>query len=151
MLRGMTAETREGAADFVRRFAEFWAAPSVEGLDAVLAPQTRLVAPMTTTTHTLADGKRAFADLFELIPDLTAEVHRWGATDDGVLIEFTLSGTAGGGPISWDAVDRFVLDDAGLASERISYFDSAPIALAVARRPRAWPSFARVQLRRLRR
>ena len=48
---------------------------------------------MTPTTHTLADGRRAFAAIFELIPDLTAEVHRWGATDDGVLIDFTLSGT----------------------------------------------------------
>lgn len=139
------------AADFARRFAEFWVSPSPERLDTVLAPRVRLVAPMMPTTHTLDDGRRAFADLFELIPDLTAEVHRWGATADGVLIEFTLSGTAGGRPISWHAVDRFVLGDDGLATERISYFDSAPIGLTVARRPRAWPSFARAQLRRLRR
>ncbi|HEX8690115.1 MAG TPA: nuclear transport factor 2 family protein, partial [Solirubrobacterales bacterium] len=76
----------------------------------------------------LADGKRAFAQLLGLIPDLTAEVHRWGATADGVLIEFTLSGTAGDAPISWDAVDRLVLGDDGLATERVSYFDSASIA-----------------------
>jgi SnoaL-like domain len=138
------------AADFARRFAEFWRAPSPARLDSVLAPQVRLVAPLTPTTHTLEDGKRSFAELLELIPDLTAEVHRWGATEDGVLIEFTLSGVAGGGPISWHAVDRFVLGGDGLATERISYFDSAPIAMTVARRPRAWPSFARVQLRRLR-
>ena len=140
-----------GAADFARRFAEFWAAPSPERLDTVLGPQARLVAPVAPTTHTLEDGKRVFADLFELIPDLTAEVSRWGATEDGVLIEFTFHGTAGGGPISWSAVDRFVLGEDGLATERISYFDSAPIALALARRPRAWPSFGRMQLRRLRR
>lgn len=142
---------QSGAADFARRFAEFWAAPSPERLETVLAPRVRLVAPMTATTHSLEDGKRAFADLFELIPDLTGEVHRWGATADGVLIEFTLSGTVGGGPLSWHAVDRFVLDEDGLASERVSYFDSAPIALTAARRPRAWPDFGRLQLRRLRR
>lgn len=148
----MTSNAGESAAaDFARRFAEFWAAPSPGRLDTVLAPQVRLVAPMTPTTHTLEDGKRTFADLFELIPDLTAEVRRWGATDDGVLIEFTLSGTAGGRPISWHAVDRFVLGEDGLATERVSYFDSAPIALTVAIRPRAWPRFGRVQLRRLRR
>lgn len=148
----MTSPAGESAAaDFARRFAEFWAAPSPERLDTVLAPQVRLVAPMTPTTHTLEEGKRTFADLLELIPDLTGEVHRWGATADGVLIEFTLSGSAGGGPISWHAVDRFVLGEDGLATERISYFDSAPIVLTVARRPRAWPSFGRVQLRRLRR
>lgn len=139
------------AADFARRFAEFWAAPSPEGLGTVLAPRVRLVAPMTPTTHTLAEGERTFAELLELIPDLTGAVHRWGATADGMLIEFTLNGSAGGGPISWHAVDRFVLGEDGLATERISYFDSTPVALTVARRPRAWSGFARIRLRRLRR
>jgi ketosteroid isomerase-like protein len=140
--------TEEAAADFARRFAEYWRAPTPEGLAAVLAEGVRLVAPMTPTTHTLADGQQAFAALFELIEDLTAEVHRWGATSDGVLIEFTLSGIAGGKPISWDAVDRFVVGDDGLATERVSYFDSMPIALTAARRPRAWPAFLRSRLRR---
>lgn len=138
----------EAAADFARRFAEYWRAPTPEGLATVLAPQVRLVAPMTPVTHTLTEGQRAFAGLFELIGGLTAEVHRWGATEDGVLIEFTLSGSAGGKPISWTAVDRFVLGEDGLATERISYFDSAPIVLAAARRPRTWPGFVRSRLRR---
>jgi hypothetical protein len=138
----------EMAADFARRFGEFWRAPSPERLDTVLGERVRLVAPMTPTTETLTDGKRAFASLFGLIPDLTGEVHRWGATADGVLIEFTLSGTAGGAPISWHAVDRFLLGADGLATERVSYFDSAPLVLAVGRRPRAWPGFVRSRLRR---
>lgn len=136
------------AADFAARFAEYWRAPTPERLSMVLAERVRLIAPMTPLTHTLAEGQRAFAGLFELIPDLTGEVHRWGATADGVLIEFTLSGTAGGGPISWHAVDRFVLGEDGLATERVSYFDSAPIVLTAARRPRAWPAFLRSRLRR---
>ena len=106
------------AEDFVRRFVEFWRAPDPERLDTVLAERVRLSAPMAPTTHTLADGKRSFADLFELIADMTAEVHRWGATEDGVLIEFTVSGTAGGGPVSWRVVDRFTLGEDGLATER---------------------------------
>lgn len=135
-------------AEFVDRFAAYWRAPSPEGLDALLAPDVRLVAPMTPTTDTLADGKRAFAAILELVPDLTAEVHRWGPTEDGVLIEFTLSGTAGGGPVSWDAVDRIVLREDGLATVRVSYFDTAPLIRTVARRPRAWPAFVRSRLRR---
>jgi len=141
----------EAAADFVRRFEEFWAAPSRERLAATIAPNARLVAPMNPTTHTLDEGWQTFAGLLELMPGLSATVHRWGATDDGVLIEFTLSGTAGGGPISWDSVDRFTLNDDGLATERITYFDSVPIALTVARRPSVWPSFARAQFSRTRR
>ncbi len=146
----MSAGARDEAmaADFAARFAEYWRAPTPEGLSAVLAERVRLVAPMTPVTSTLEEGQRAFAGLFELIPDLTAEMHRWGATEDGVLIEFTLSGTAGGKPISWHAVDRFVLGEDGLASERVSYFDSAPIALTAVRRPRAWPAFLRSRLRR---
>jgi ketosteroid isomerase-like protein len=120
----------------------------VAGLDALLAPEVRLVAPMTPTTHTLAEGRRAFASILELVPDLRAEVHRWGPTEDGVLIEFTFSGTAGGSPVSWDAVDRIVLRGDRLASERVSYFDTAPLIATVARRPRAWPGFLRSRLRR---
>jgi hypothetical protein len=139
------------AADFAARFAEYWRAPTPERLSLVLAERVRLVAPMTPNTETLADGQRVFAGLFELIPDLTGEMHRWGATDDGVLIEFTLSGTVGGKPIAWHAVDRFVLGEDGLATERINYFDSMPVVLAATTRPRAWPAFLRSRLRQLRR
>jgi SnoaL-like domain len=136
------------AADFVRRFEEFWRAPLEGDLGSVLAERTRLVAPLARSVETLAEGKRAFAELFELMPDMKATVHRWGATSDGVLIEFTLSGTAGGKPIAWDVVDRFVVGEDGLATERVTYFDSMPVALQIARRPRAWPGFVRTRLPR---
>lgn len=136
------------AADFAARFGAYWRAPSVDGLDALLAPEVRLVAPMTPTTRTLAEGKRAFAAILGLVPDLTGEVHAWGATEDGLLIEFTLSGSVAGVPVSWSAVDRILLDPDGLATERVSYFDTAPLALNVLRHPRAWPAFVRSRLRR---
>jgi hypothetical protein len=140
----MSAEA--AAADFARRFAEYWRAPTPEGLDRVLAERTRLVAPMTPTTHTLEEGKRAFAELFELIDGMTAEVHRWGPTEEGVLIDFTLTGSVGGTAISWPAIDRIVLGEDGLARERVSRFDSLPLVLAVVRSPRAWLPFARSRL-----
>lgn len=139
------------AADFVTRFADFWKAPTTDRLDTLIAPDARLSAPMLPTTLGLEAGKRSFASLFDLMPDMTAEVHRWGATSDGVLIEFTVHGTAGGSPISWHSVDRFVLGADGLATERFTYFDSMPLALQVMRRPRAWPGFVRNQIRQLRR
>jgi ketosteroid isomerase-like protein len=142
---------QDRAADFLKRFTEFWRAPSIERLDTVLAPDTRLSAPMVPTTCGLEAGKRAFADLFELIPDMTVDVHRWGVTSDGVLIEFTVRGTASKSPISWQGVDRFVLNNDGLATERFTYFDSLPLVLTLGRRPRTWPGFARSRIKQMRR
>ncbi|HEX3692666.1 MAG TPA: nuclear transport factor 2 family protein [Solirubrobacteraceae bacterium] len=146
----MTTNDRDAAAaaDFVRRFEEFWSEPTPARLDLVLAPNARLSAPMVPTTQGIENGRRAFADLFELIGDMSVEVHRWGATTDGVLIEFTVRGTASGLPVSWETVDRFVLDEDGLASERFTYFDSLPLVLTLARRPSAWPAFLRSRLKR---
>jgi hypothetical protein len=141
----------EMAADFVRRFAEFWQAPAPERLGTVLAERVRLSAPMVPTTHSLLEGERTFADLFVLVTDMRAEVHRWGATQDGVLIEFTVSGTVAGTPVSWRAVDRFTLGEDGLATERDTFFDSLPLILTLARRPRAWPGFTRSRIKQMRR
>jgi SnoaL-like protein len=135
------------AADFAGRFAAYWQAPSVEGLDELLAPEVYLRAPMTPTTHSLADGKRAFGNLLRLVPDLSGVVHRWGGTEDGLLIEFTLSGSISGVALSWDAVDRIVLREDGLATARISYFDSAVLARTAALHPRTWPTFLRLRAR----
>jgi hypothetical protein len=131
------------AADFVDRFAAYWQAPSVDGLDELLAPEVELVAQMIPVTRDLTAGKAAFGRLLAQLPDLTGTVSRWGETKDGVLIEFTLSGTAGRVQLCWDAVDRFVLRDDGLAAVRVNYFDSAKLAGKVLTSPRAWPSFLR--------
>lgn len=141
---------QDTAADFVKRFSAFWRAPASERLGTLVAHDARLAAPMIPTTVGLEAGKRAFADLFELIPDMTAEVHRWGATSDGVLIEFTVRGTTKGSPISWESVDRFVLDEDGLAKERFTYFDSLPLVLTLVRRPKTWPAFTRSRIKQLR-
>lgn len=139
-----------GAGDFADRFAAYWREPSVEGLDALLAPDVRLVAPLTRTTYGLAEGKEVFGSLLRFLPNLSGVVHRWGSTADGVLIEFTLSATAGGVRIAWDAVDRIVLREDGLATQRVSYFDSAQLLRQVALRPRAWPTFLRLRLEGMR-
>jgi hypothetical protein len=138
------------AAEYVDRFADFWSAPSAERLGEVLGEWVHLVAPMTPTTRTLEDGRGAFAEIFSLIEGLTGEVRRWGETEDGVLIELILRGRLGGRPITLEAIDRLVIGEDGLATERISYFDPTPLLMAAARRPRAWPRFVRSRVRRLR-
>jgi hypothetical protein len=132
-------------ADFAARFTAYWEQPSVDGLGILLTPDVVLRAPMMPTTRDLAGGKRAFARMLKAIPDLRGAVHRWGPTDDGLLIEFTLSGTVAGATLSWDAVDRIVLREDGLATSRISYFDSSALVRAAVLRPRAWPTLLRLR------
>jgi hypothetical protein len=119
------------AADFVARFRDFWSAPTPDRLDMLLRPDVRLVSPLMPPTHTLDEAKEGWAGLLAFIPDLSNQVRRWGPSEDGVFIEFTLSGTVGGSTISWDVVDRFILDDDGQAIERVAYYDPAPLTAAL--------------------
>jgi ketosteroid isomerase-like protein len=144
----------DAAATFAEGFAKSWAAPTVESHSALWADEIVLIQPLMPKAVGRAQCEDAFARLFRLIPDLHATVRRWAATGpDVVFIEFTLAGTFGGRPIAWEAVDRFVLRD-GLALERVSYFDSLPLALELALRPRGWRRMLtagfRPQLSRLR-
>jgi ketosteroid isomerase-like protein len=142
--------------EWVRAFVEGWRAPTdaesfADHFDDLMTDDVRLIQPQVAT----AVGRRAFREqfarpVFELIPDLHATVHRWAADGDTVLIEFTLTGTLGRRPVSWDCVDRVTLRD-GLATERHAYFDPTPLLAAIATRPGAWPRFARLQARQVRR
>jgi len=126
----------------------------VESHSALWHDDVVLIQPLMPKAVGRKQCEEGFARLFRHIPDLHATVKRWAAVEpDVVFIEFTLAGTFGGRPIEWDAVDRFVLRD-GLALERISYFDSLPLAIEMALRPRGWRQLAtagfRPQLSRLR-
>jgi hypothetical protein len=129
--------------DFVERFARWWSDPDPDRLGEILAPAVRLMQPIARDTFTLGDGIEAFRSLFRFLPDLRGEVHD-SVTDGGlVFIHFTLTATYGGRPISWDAVDRFLVGEDGLAIERVSFFDSQPLALQMLMRPRGWAQLAR--------
>ena len=121
---GVTAELH---ADFVARFTEFWRAPDPATLPRVLSDDVHLEAPATPTTDGMAAAKDVFANLLALLPDLHADVHRWGSHDDGVFIEFTLRATVGDGAVAIPAVDVFLVGDDGLGTQRISYFDPRPL------------------------
>ncbi|MEU6781238.1 nuclear transport factor 2 family protein [Nonomuraea angiospora] len=127
----------DAAAAFVEKFEDSWRTPDLRKHEALWSDQIVLVQPLMGALRGRDECRVAFARLFELVPDIHATVHRWSAGDDAIFIEFTLSGTFGGRELAWTAVDRFALVD-GLIAERISYFDSAPLALAMAGRPRGW-------------
>lgn len=130
------------AARFVQGFQDYWRAPSLDGLDALLAPDVVLIQPLSRPMRGLAAAKQGFARIFALIPDLHAEVDGWAAAGDTIFIDFRLIGTLGGRRIEWPAVDRFRLPGA-LATERVSYFDALPLLGAIATRPSCWGRVAR--------
>jgi ketosteroid isomerase-like protein len=139
----MSIATREAAAEFVDWFAELWAGGATDPtrffaqLETRATPETLFIQPLAPTVRG-PDGLRGqFTPLFEVMPDLRSEVHRWGETEDGVLIEHTLSGTLAGKPLRWSAVDRFLLRDDGRFLERRAYFDPLPLVAAMLTRPRA--------------
>jgi ketosteroid isomerase-like protein len=129
--------------DFVERFERWWSAPDPDRLGELLADDVRLIQPLAPDTSNLADGIEAFRRLFRFLPDLRGEVHDFSVDGNLVFIHFTLSATYGGRPISWDAVDRFVLREDGLATERVSFFDSQPLAAQMLLRPRGWLQLVR--------
>ena len=131
-----------GPAEFVERFQDAWRQSSADALLEVLTDDVVLRQPSMPDVVGRAAAHEAFTRLFRAIPDLTATVHRWSAQGDVVFIEFTLSGEFGGRPLSWPAVDRFIVRDglgcgAGQLLRRrqaLRRNDQAPTRLAPARR-----------------
>lgn len=144
-----------GAADWVAHFEEGWRAPRdpdsfAAHFEKVLVPEIRLIQPQMPDLV----GYRAFREafvrpLFGLIPDLRGEVERWAAQGDSIFIQLRLRGTLGRRPIAWTVVDVVTLRD-GLATERRSFLDPAPLMRAILTRPRSWPRFVRFQSTMLR-
>jgi len=146
-------DTSTGAAEaFVEGFVDGWRAPaSAEAaaahFEGLLAPNVRLIQPQLPTGVGYGALRRQFLEpLFELMPDMRCEVDRWAARGDEVFIELTVIGTVGRRRVRMRACDRFTLRD-GVAIERESHADPAPLLAAMARTPRAWPRFLRTQAR----
>ena len=127
----------EFAAGFAEQFAETWRTPDLAKHEALWSDDIVLIQPMMGTLRGKQACRESFQRLFALVPDLHADVHRIGHGKHEVFIEFTLSGTYGGKPIAWDAVDRFTFTD-GLIAERVSYFDSTPLIGKLVARPAGW-------------
>jgi limonene-1,2-epoxide hydrolase len=92
-----------------------------------MSPEIQLSAPGLRTTRGWSACQEVFRRTFEVLPDLTARVHRWSADGETLFIEMTFRATIGGRLVEWDNVDRFLFRD-GRAVERVAYFDPTRIA-----------------------
>jgi SnoaL-like domain len=135
-------------AEFVRRFADMWAAPSVDGMVALAHADAVFTRPLAAATRGHDGLANYFDELLQTIPDLRGEVLTWAAADETTLfVELRLSGTFGRRPIEWVSVDKLVLRD-GLIVEGAANFDGLRLLGAIARRPRGWPDWVKAKLNR---
>jgi hypothetical protein len=145
-----TATANPVADDMVAWFAEAWRNPTYESfcrhVASRLAADARMVQPLMRAHRGRDEFCRNIATLFALMPDVRARVIDWRGDERTVFIEFHLMGTVGRRPVRLHACDRFSLDG-GIVTERHSWFEPAPLLLAVLRSPRALAGLATLRRR----
>ena len=141
----VASEATGDAARFVRAFAEFWDNPTAERFRALMHPDVRLVQPLAPPANGIEEAVAWFTATQDLLPDIRIAVRGWSGTPDLLFIEWTATATFGGRPVSWNAVDRFRLED-GLVRERVAYFDALPLVGTILARPVGWPHALRARL-----
>jgi SnoaL-like domain len=150
----LEAEQNRAAEEWVAGFAAGWRDPAgprefVEHFTPLLDPEIRLIQPQIPELVGLEAFRRGFAEpLFNLIPDIHGSVRGWATDGDTIWIELELEGTLGGRPVTLETVDRITLRE-GRAIERRAFLDPLPVLAAVLTRPRAWPRYARTQIRQI--
>jgi len=141
----VVTEAAGDAARFVRAFADFWSDPTVGRFRALMHSDVRLVQPLAPVANGIEEAVAWFAATQDLLPDIRIAVRSWSGTPDALFIEWTATATFGGRPVSWNAVDRFRLED-GLVRERVAYFDALPLVGTILARPAGWPHALRARL-----
>jgi hypothetical protein len=112
--------------------------PHPHAWDGLLDDRVRFVQPM------LSDGDgpdfwwEEAARLLIVVPDLRADVLSWSGRDEHLFIHIRFTGTLGGRPLTWTAVDLLRLSPEGKLLHRESFFDSVPVAATLLRRPGSW-------------
>jgi ketosteroid isomerase-like protein len=140
-------DTSDIAAAFVQQFREVWAAPTVDRLNAVTHPDICYLQPLHPPVQGREQASAYWRRIFTLVPDLHIDVVNWAVSADAmVYVEFRINGTLGGKPISWPAIDRYELDEAGRVRRRTLYCDSLPMARSVLR-PRGLMALLRAGIR----
>jgi len=142
MEHAMETTSLDRAAEFVEFFADGWRIGATQPerffahFGGRLTAAAVMIQPLSRVFRGPQGLRALFGPLFGVMPDLRGEVVRWGATEDGVLIELALRGTLRGRPVEWTTVDRIILRE-GVIAERRSYFDPLPLLRALLSRPRA--------------
>ena len=125
----VTAMFQTDTAAFVRRFAEAWAEPTVDGIVALTHPDATFTQPLAAPARGHEGLANVLDELLSTIPDLRGELVSWAQADDNtVFVELRLHGTFGRKPIEWVTVDKIELRDGLVVGDSAAPYD------------RGWPS-----------
>jgi hypothetical protein len=134
-----TATAPDTKAEFAEFFGEGWAVGATDPerffahFGGRMAPDVRMVQPLTRDMHGPGALRELFGPLFEALPDLVGRIVRWGPTDTGVIVELELRSASTG--IAWTTLDVIDLRD-GKIAQRHAHFDPLPLLFQMLRRPR---------------
>jgi ketosteroid isomerase-like protein len=124
MTQGREALDRGVAGAFVQRWAAIWRDHDGDSWPHLLHEGAVLRNPLGDVKRSDLPGY--MAGLVASIDEHQIRPVRWGATEDGVLIEWVMTGNRGGTAFEIHGADRFSLRD-GRAVEGIAYFDPRPL------------------------
>jgi hypothetical protein len=150
MARMSDTQTQALAERWVDAFREGWRAPAdadslIEHVKPFIAADARFVQPRVPDIIG-PDGLRDefLRPLLALIAKPRGEVTGWAARGNAIYIDIILSGTLAGRPLTLHSCDRITLDREGKCTERVANADPLDLAIAIATRPRSWPTAIRV-------
>ena len=125
-LTSASAPSRSLSGQFVERFTHAWAQRDPELLGALFEPDASVRQPPVRHAFRGDEIPAYFREVFQLLPDIHLEPIAWAARDDVVIIEWIITASVGGSPLSWCGVDRFRLRGGRVFDEAV-YFDSLPL------------------------
>jgi ketosteroid isomerase-like protein len=114
------------AERFVERWTEIWREFDTSRFPELFHPEGTLLHPTMPRPIGREQEPLYMEGLKRAMPDLELRRTRWGPTEDGVLIEWRITGTLVGEPFEIVGADRFTLRG-DRATEGIAYFDTYPI------------------------
>ena len=94
---------------FLARYLAAWPSFDVDRMPEVVHPEATIHhSGMERPISGAAEPDYARA-IKALMPDISLEVRNWAAREDVVFIEYELSATVGGKPLTWTGIGRFKL------------------------------------------
>ena len=100
------------AEQFMREYEAIWCEFDTERLAAatMIHPKATIHHSGMTEPVSPAAEVAYVKGIKALMPDISLEVRNWAARDEVIFVEYEISGTLAGRPLSWVGIGRFTLE-----------------------------------------